>query len=395
MIERNFTLIKISMSGQSTEQSGRAKAILFEASPVSQLLGINEDVCNYIRRISGTQFLIERIFTADSGRFWQICKSHVPADIKQDTRYWTILKNGQLYTVTIGPNWFIPTNNVGMPQLLNKKELYAVRQDFTENIKKSRAYISQFEHAEEIAFFPQEFYIPIRADEFVKLKPLTSPAAEQLSIQLWEISKLLQDTKKIRGCARKLLLLLAAFLASKSQTPIESLRRCADESLIRQKYTKEEAVNMFFTTMNTLLMTVIAYSRVAIEISGADTSKTDEAGRFVDCENWTTMADYAIRNRDARVRVIANQFIKNIEDAESACMVINRLAEAVSIYQGLSEVVEQIPEEDNEKLLLASLDDSEALEGLVERAQKNFQKVAAIDERISKDFSAMAAGLLF
>ena len=144
---------------------------------------------------------------------------------------------------------------------------------------------------------------------------------------------------------------------------------------------------MFFIVMDAMLSVVTAYARVAVEISQLDTSQFtgDSSCRLFDCCNWEIMIDHAIRNGDAKTRIIANQFLKDIENAEIICTTINQIAGAASIYKGLNDVIAGIDVKDNDELLLAPLEDEEMLKKLINRAQKKLKKVATIEKRIAKD----------
>lgn len=377
----NYTLITIFPTAPLTTES-----VVCKAKRASNLVRSNEDIYDYIRRTSRTGFFIERIFTLDCGSFLQICHAHVPKAAKQDRSCWIVLKSRELYIATVGTNWFIPQDSDGRPWLLDPKDLDEACKKLSENIAQSQTHLRRCEDADETVFFPQEFYIPIRPNEFAKFVPITNPSG--FTSKLWEITLLISVADKVRPSARNLLLFLAAFFESSAATPRKHLSQYADIEEIRKKYTKKEAVEMFFIVMDAMLSVVTAYARVAVEISQLDTSQFtgDSSCRLFDCCNWEIMIDHAIRNGDAKTRIIANQFLKDIENAEIICTTINQIAEAASIYKGLNDVIAGIDVKDNDELLLAPLEDEEMLKKLINRAQKRLKKVATIEKRIAKDF---------
>ena len=386
MLTRDFTLIAISPTASSTD-GFTSEAVDCEAERASNLVRVNENIYDYIRRTSGTRFLTERIFTLGCVSFLQICHSHATEATKQDRGSWIVLKSGGLYTAITGKNWFIPQDKEGRSRLLSAKEIDIVCGELVKNITKSRAHVRRNKDVENKVFFPQEFYVPILPNEFAKFVPIPNPSG--FTSKLWEITLLLSAAEKVRHSARKLLLFLAAFFESSAFAPRKYLSQYVDIEEIKKKYTKKEAVEMFFIVMDALLSVVIAYARVATEISQLDTSQftKDSSCRLLDCCNWEIMIDHVIRNGDAKARIIANQFLKDIENAEIICTTINQIAEAASLYKGLNDVIAGIDAEDNDKLLLAPANDKKALLKLVMRAKKNLKKAAAIEKRIAKDFS--------
>lgn len=355
----DFTIIKITPTHPLTIEKFRA----------SQILHPSEDLHNYIRRTAGTRFLTERIFTSDSGgSFWQICQSHAPETTKKDKSKWVVLKTGGLYTATIGTNWFVPQSHDGSPRLLVADELNTVCKELSENIAQSRDYADKYQEGDidSKVFFPQEFYTSIRPEEFVEAKPFAN--IDNLSSRLFEISQFIALAIKMRPCAHRLMLLLAVFFESKSSAPLNHLRLCADVEKIKKKYSKEKAVRIFFGVMDAMLSVVIAYARVAVEISRLDVSQFDKesASKIMDSENWLAMANHAIENGDVKARIVANQFLKDVENADYVCALINRIAEAASIYKSLNDVIAGIDDDEdngngNDELLFAPLDDKATL----------------------------------
>ena len=401
----DFTIIKITpISAQSPAQAKRhsySAPISIETFRASQILCPSEDLHNYIRRNSGKRFLTERIFTPDfGGSFWQICQSHAPEATKKDRSEWIILQTGRLYTVTIGTNWFVPQAQDGSPRLLIGNKIDEVCKELSENIAQSLVHVSKIKgkNIDNKVFFPQEFYTPIREDEFAEAKPLVN--SETLSSRLFKISQLIATASKARPCAQNLMILLAAFFKSRASATLNYLRLCADAEKVKKKYSKQKAAEMFFMVMDAMLSAVIAYARVAVEISNLDVSRFDKesASKIMDSENWLLMANHAIENGDVKARIIANQFLKDVENADYVCASINKIAEAASFYQGLNIVIASIDEDDdsgngNDELLLASLDDKEALEKLIEKAKGKMQIVVEIEKEISKIFrGGKAAG---
>lgn len=390
----DFTIIKITpISTQSPAQAKRhsySTPISIETFRASQILRPSEDLHNYIRRNAGTRFLTERIFTTDSHRsFWQICQSHAPEDTKKDKSQWIVLKTGGLHTATIGTNWFIPQADDGSPCLLIADELSAVCKELSENIAQSRDYADKYQEGDidSKVFFPQEFYASIHKDEFADSKPLAD--LDTLSSRLFEISQLIASASKMRHCANNLMLLLAAFYESKASATLNHLRLCADVEKIQKKYSKQEAAEIFFTVMDAMLSVVVAYARVVVEISRLDTSRfaKEAAGQLVDSENWLIMAHHAIANGDVKARIVANQFLKDVENADYVCASINKIAEVSAFYKGLNDVIADMDaDEDNDTFLLAPLDDKEVLQKLVKRAKGKMQKVARIEREIAKVF---------
>lgn len=304
-----------------------------------------------------------------------------------------MLRTGGLHTATIGTNWFIPQAQDGAPRLLTADELDAVCEELSENIAQSRAYADQYQEGEveNKVFFPQEFYISIGNDAFSEPKPLAD--LDALSSRLFEISRLIDKASKMRPCAHHLMVFLAAFFDNKTSAPLNHLRLYADVEKIQKKYSREDAAKKFFDVMDAMLSVVVAYARVAVEISRIDTSRFDKesAGQLMDSENWLIMANHAIENGDVKARIIANQFLKDVENADYVCASINKIAEASSFYQGLNDVIANIDDDDedgngNDELLLAPLDDKEALGKLIEKAQGKMQKVDEIEKEISKVF---------
>ena len=405
----DFSIIKIApFVAQSPARAERTSAspssvpLSIETFRAAQILCPSEDLHNYIRRTAGTRFLTERIFTTENGgSFWQICQSHAPEATKKDKSAWIVLQTGRLYTVTIGTNWFVPQANDGSPRLLVADELDTVCRELSENIAQSLAHVRKVKgrNIDSKVFFPQEFYTSIHDGEFAASKPLAD--IDALSSRLFEISQMIAIAGKARQCANNLMLLFAAFFDSTSSAPLNHLRLCVDVEKIQKTYNKEKAARMFFCVMDAMLSVVIAYARVAVEISRLDTSRFDKesAGQLVDSENWLRMANHAIESGDVKARIVANQFLKDVENADYVCASINKIAEASSCYIGLNDVIAGIDDDDknrngNDELLLAPLDDSKALGKLIQKAKTNLKKANAINERISKDFSAMAAGLL-
>lgn len=396
----DFTIIKITpISTQSPAQAKRhsySTPISIETFRASQILRPSEDLHNYIRRTAGTRFLTERIFpTEHHGSFWQICQSHAPEDTKKDKSQWVVLKTGGLHTATIGTNWFIPQADDGSPYLLAADELGAVCNELSENIAQSRAYADQYQEGEveNNVFFPQEFYTSIRNNAFAEPKPLDNFNA--LSSRLFEITKLIAKASKMRPCAHNLMLFLAAFFDSKTSAPLNHLRLHADVEKIQKKYSREEAAKKFFDVMDAMLSVVVAYARVAVEISRLDVKRFDKesAGQLVESENWLVMANHAIENGDVKARIIANQFLKDVENADYVCASINKIAEASSFYRGLNDVIADIDDDDengngNDELLLAPVDDKKALGKLVVKAKGKMQNAAEIEKKILKVFSS-------
>lgn len=386
MLTKDFSFITISPTSSSTEDLG-STSIDCKVERASIILRANENIHSYIRRISRTRFLSERVLTLDSGRgtFWQICNTHASAELKQDKRSWIVLKTGKLYSATVGMNWFVPQDQNGQPKLLSKKEVDLACQDLIDNIAQSRDYFSRCSNPDDMLFFPQEFYKPIRDGEFDEFKPLPNPDA--FSAKLWEVSQLIIEAKKTRSTAYKLLFLLSVFFSSSVTSPFEHLHDRVDIEAIKQKYTKKEAAEMFYLSMNALLSVVVAYARVAVEISRIDTPRIDEAGKCLDCCNWEIMIDHAIRTGDAKSKIIGNQFLTHVEDAEIICATINRIAEVASFYNKLNDVIAGFDAEDNDVLLLAPFDDGKALVKLIQRAKKNLKQAAEIEKKISSDFN--------
>lgn len=394
----DFTIIKITpISAQSPAQAKRhpySAPISIETFRASQILCPSEDLHNYIRRNSGKRFLTERIFTPDfGGSFWQICQSHAPEATKKDRSEWIVLQTGRLYTVTIGSNWFVPQSQDGSPRILNDNEIDAVCKKLFENIAQSLAHVSKIKgkNIDNKVFFPQEFYTPLSEDEFAEAKPLAD--LDAFSSRLFEISQLIASAGKLRPCAHNLMLLLAAFFDSESSAPLKHLRLCADLEKIKRKYNKQEAVEMFYEVMDALLSVVVAYARVAVEISNLDVSQFDKesAGQLVESENWLRMANHAIENGDVKARIVANQFLKDVENVDYVCASIDKIAEASSFYKGLNEVIAGIDTDENngngnDELILAPLDDKAALGKLVAKAKRNLRKVAEIEKEIAKVF---------
>ena len=404
----DFSIIKITpLAAQSPARSEHHSSLPSSASyhltietfRASQILRPSEDLHNYIRRNAGTRFLTERIFTTTAlDSFWQICASHAPEDTKKDRSQWIVLRTGGLHTATIGTNWFIPQAHDGSPRLLAADELDAVCEELSENIAQSRAYADQYQEGEveNKVFFPQEFYTSIGNDAFSEPKPLAD--LDALSSRLFEISRLIDKASKMRPCAHQLMVFLAAFFDNKTPAPLNHLRLHADVEKIQKKYSREEAAKKFFDVMDAMLSVVVAYARVAVEISRLDVSRFDKesAGQLMDSENWLIMANHAIENGDAKARILANQFLKDVENADYVCASINKIAEASSFYIGLNDVIAGIDDDDedgngNDELLLAPLDDKEALEKLIERAQGKMQKVDEIEKMISKVFRGKKA----
>ncbi len=404
----DFSIIKIApFVAQSPARAERTSAspssvpLSIETFRASQILCPSENLHNYIRRTAGTRFLTERIFTSDSGgSFWQICQSHAPETTKKDKSEWVVLKTGGLYTATIGTNWFVPQANDGSPRLLADDELDAVCRDLSENIAQSLAHVSRIKgkNIDSKVFFPQEFYTSIRIEEFAEAKPFAD--IDHLSSRLFEISQLIASASKMRPCANNLMLLLAAFFESKASATLNHLRLCADFDTIKKKYTKEKAVRMFFGVMDAMLSVVVAYARVAVEISSLDVSQFNKetAGQLVDSENWLRMANHAIESGDVKARIVANQFLKDVENADYVCASINKIAEVSAFYEGLNDVIVGIDDADengngNDELLLAPLDDKVALRKLVKRAKRKMQNAAMIEKEIAKVFrEGKAAG---
>lgn len=394
----DFTIIKITpISTQSPAQAKRHSSsapISIEMFCASQILRPSEDLHNYIRRTAGTRFLTERIFsTKHCGSFWQICQSHAPEDTKKDKSQWVVLKTGGLHTATIGTNWFIPQADDGSPCLLIADELDTVCRELSENIAQSRAYADQYQEGEveNNVFFPQEFYTSIRNDAFEEPKPLDNLNA--LSSRLFEITKLIAKASKMRPCAHNLMLFLAAFFDSKTSAPLNHLRLHADVEKIQKKYSREEATKKFFDVMDAMLSVVVTYARVAVEISRLDVSQFDKesASKIMDSENWLAMANHAIENGDVKARIVANQFLKDVENADYVCASINKIAEVSAFYEGLNDVIAGIDDADedgngNDELLLAPLEDKVALRKLVKRARRKMQNAAEIEKNIAKVF---------
>lgn len=352
-----------------------------DANPVSKLRRPRETVRNYIRRTLGTKYLTEQIFATKEGSFWQIYQAHMPEDTQHDMNRRIALYSGNVYTVTTGPTWLIPMEKTGLPKLLDEQQIKMIKKSIRENMKSSMEFLRANPDDDNVVHFTQEFYIPIREDEFVEFKP----CGEELSSRLWVISQMLIEANEVRLCAKKMLLILAAFFQSSSDVPSNLLHKCADVVEVRQKYTKQKAGRMFYDVMNAMLATVVAFARVAVEISCADTSNPDNPERFLDCENWEIMIDHAIRSGDARTVFVANQFQSHIEDAECICAAIMKLSEMVGVYQGINEVIKPIVPEENDKYLLAPHDDKKSLHTLITRARKNLDKVAKIEEKIKSD----------
>lgn len=395
----DFTIIRITPFSAKSERHSPASLspsltpthpLTIETFCASQILRPSEGLHNYIRRNSGKRFLTERIFTPDfCGSFWQICQSHAPEATKKDKNLWIVLRTGKLYTATIGTNWFVPQAQDGSPRILPAREIDKVCKELSENIMQSRAYAEQYQEGdvENKVFFPQEFFNSISEDEFAESKPLVD--LDGLSSRLFEISQLINKASKMRPCAQNLMILLAAFFKSRAPANINYLRLCADVEKIKKKYSKRKAAEMFFTVMDAMLSAVIAYARVAVEISNLDVSRFDKesAGQLADSENWLIMANHAIENGDVKARIIANQFLKDVENADYVCVSINKIAEVSAVYKGLNDVIAGIDaDEDNDMFLLAPLDDKEVLQKLVKRAKGKMQNAARIEKAISKLF---------
>ncbi len=400
----DFTIIKITpLSAQSPAQAKRhaySAPISIETFRASQILRPSEDLHNYIRRTAGTRFLTERIFSTEHcGSFWQICQSYAPETTKKDKRQWIVLQTGRLYTVTIGTNWFVPQSHDGSPRLLTADELDEVCKDLCENIAQSLSYVRKVKNRDidSKVFFPQESYTSINKDAFAAPKPLAN--LDTLSSRLFEISQLIAKASKMRPCANNLMLLLAAFYESNASATLNHLRLCADVEKIQKKYSKQEAAEMFFTVMDAMLSVVVAYARVVVEISRLDTSRfaKEAAGQLVDSENWLIMAHHAIANGDVKARIVANQFLKDVENADYVCASINKIAEVSAFYKGLNDVIADIDDADengngNDELILAPLDDKAALGKLVAKARRKMQNAAMIEKNIAKVFRDREGG---
>ncbi len=389
-MSNDFTIIKITPSPAQSEHNSSSAPLTIETFRASQILRPKEDLHNYIRRNSESRFLTERIFASDfGGSFWQISQSHAPESAKKDKRQRIVVKTGRLYTATIGVNWFVPQAHDGSPRLLAAKDLGTVCTKLLENISQGRAYADKYQDSdiESKVFFPQEFYIPIDGSAFAEAKPIGD--IDTLSSRLFEISMLISTASKIRPCAHSLMLFLAAFFESKASSPLNHLSLFSDIEKIKKRYSKEVATRMFLGVMEAMLSVAVAYARVAVEISRIDTSRFDKesAGQLVDSENWIVMANHAIENGDVKARIVANQFLKDVENADYVCSTINRIAEASSIYKNLNNVIADIDDDDdngNGELLLAPLDDKEALEKLIAKAKRNIQKALDIEKEVSK-----------
>ena len=352
-----------------------------DANPVSKLRRPRETVRNYIRRTLGTKYLMEQILATKEGSFWQIYQAHMPEETKDDMNRWIALYSGNLYTVVTGPTWLIPMEKTGLPKLLNEQQIKMIKKSIRENMKSSMEFLRSNPDDNEVVHFPQEFYIPLREDDFAEFQP----CGEELSSRLWEVSQMLVEANEARLCAKKMTLFLAAFFRSSTDVPSKLLHKYADVAEVRKKYTKREIGGMFYEIMNALLAIVVAYARVAVELSCVDTSKLDDSERFLECENWEIMIDHAIRSGDARTRFVANQFLAHIESAECICATIIKVAEMAAIYKGLNTVIETMAPEENDEFLLAPLDDKKSLHTLITRARKNLDKVAMIEGRITSD----------
>lgn len=393
----DFSIIKIApfvaqSPAQEMRHSSAPHPLTVETFRASQILRPSEDLHNYIRRNSGKRFLTERIFTPDfGGSFWQICQSHAPEATKKEKSEWIVLQTGRLYTVTIGTNWFVPQAQDGSPRILTDNEIDAICKKLSENIEQSLAHVSKIKgkNIDNKVFFPQEFYTSINKDEFADPKPLVD--LDGLSSRLFEISQIIASASKMRPCANNLMLLLAAFYESKASPTLNHLRLCANVEKIQKKYSKEEAAKKFFAVMDAMLSVVVAYARVAVEISRLDVSRFDKesAGQLVESENWIVMANHAIESGDVKARILANQFLKDVENADYVCASINKIAEASSFYIGLNDVIAGIDDENgngNDELILAPLDDTATLRKLVKRAKGKMQKVTEIEKNIAKVF---------
>ena len=373
VVARDFTVISIHPTADGIPS--------LVATPASKLRRPRETVRNYIRRTLGTKYLTEQILATKEGSFWQIYQTHMPEDTQHDMNRRIALYSGNVYTVTTGPTWLIPMEKSGLPKLLDEQQINIIQKSISENMKASMEFLRANPDDDKVVHFPQEFYIPIREDEFAAFKP----CGEELSSRLWDISQMLIEANEARLGAKKILLILAAFFQSSIDVPSNLLHKYADVAEVRQKYTKQEVGMMFYDIMNAMLATVGAFARVAVEISRADTSKPENPERFLDCENWEIMIDHAIHSGDARTVFVANQFQSHIEDAECICAAIMKLSEMAGVYKGLNEVIEPIVPEENDKFLLAPHDDNESLHTLITRARKNLDKVAMIEEKITSD----------